>query len=138
LFPAGFYPSGVWALFILFTFSYLVIYIKYPRFRVVRWRTIFGLYYAANFLDSYSTWLIADRFGFEYEQNQGVLSLMYAGWHYFALVKLVFLPAIAAVSLIVIYRYVKPAIALFLGTTATLFIAGINNIVLYIRLLLNS
>lgn len=138
MFPPGFYPNGVWALLVLFTFGYLVIYIKYPRFRAVRWWIIFGLFYAGNFLDFYTTWLVVDRFGIEYEQNRAARALMYAGWRSFAIGKLVFWPAMATLALLAIRFLARPAIALFLGMTTMLFVASINNVVVYIRLLARS
>lgn len=138
MFPPGFYPNGVLALFVLSTFGYLVIYIKYPRFRAVRWWIIFGLFYAGNFLDFYTTWLVADRFGFEYEANQAARTLMYEGWRYFTLGKLVLWPAVVALTLVIIRSIARPAVALLLGLTTLLFVAGINNIVVYIRLLSRS
>ena len=138
MFPVGFYPIGAWVMLVFFTVGCLVLYLKYRRFRGIPWTLWFGLFLIANFLDFYTTWLIVDRFGFEYEINQATRALMYAGWGYFALGKLVFWPAMAALSLLVIRSRAKPAIVLVLGMTTLLFIVGINNIVVYIRLLSRS
>lgn len=135
MFPAGFFLNGVWVMLVLFTAGYLVLYLRCRRFRAVPWTIFFGLFLIANFLDFYTTWLVIDRFGIEYEQNQAARALMYPGWRYFALGKLVLWPAVAALALLVMRFHARPAIALFLGLTTMLFVIGINNIVVYIRLL---
>lgn len=139
MFPNWFYPYGYYALWGLFILGYLVLYLKCQRFRSIRcWWVVFGLFLIANALDFYTTWLVVDRFGAEYEQNQAARALMYADWRYLAIRKLVFWPAMAAIGLLVMRFLARLAIVLFLAMTTALFVASINNIVVYIRLLAGS